>query len=360
MEKKLLIIVFAVASLHGNAQNIAGTYMPRANDEVKRQEVKLEEQGAWSKGQEQNMVWDFSKLEMADGSSTADYADEKAYEGLLVGTEFCTRHYLEPRRDSLLIYGYENNLMKVSYDRPELLLHLPLTYGEKHSGALQGTLDYCETMLFRLTGDYETEVDATGVMVLPSGDTLRHVSRVHLTERIALHYIHADDSLQTDMQKSPLQVTDTYRWYAAGYRYPILETTTQGLLDIKPQARRTLYCPPEEQRTFYDEENEQLRRALAELDGQGGGDNGASTASPMSQCDISVSGDVITVDFNLTESATVRALVCNTQGMLFRQQSQICTAGIGQLTISCTGLRPGEYILYLNVNGQMKSRKVNI
>ena len=97
-----MIIVFAVASLHGNAQNIAGTYMPRANDEVKRQEVKLEEQGAWSKGQEQNMVWDFSKLEMADGSSTADYADEKAYEGLLVGTRhrarapFCILHITLP------------------------------------------------------------------------------------------------------------------------------------------------------------------------------------------------------------------------------------------------------------------------
>ena len=32
-------MILAVATLHGNAQNAAGNFLPRANDEVKRQQV---------------------------------------------------------------------------------------------------------------------------------------------------------------------------------------------------------------------------------------------------------------------------------------------------------------------------------
>ena len=34
MKKALIAMIFAVATLHGNAQNMVGTFLPRANDEV--------------------------------------------------------------------------------------------------------------------------------------------------------------------------------------------------------------------------------------------------------------------------------------------------------------------------------------
>ena len=127
MRKILIAMILAVAVLHGYAQNVAGNFLPRANDEVKRQQVAYV---AANEGAE-NTVWDFTQLDCSGREYTVCYAEEDAYEGLIVGTEFNTRHYYQASTDSLLLCGYENNLTKVEYDRPELLLHLPLTYGER-------------------------------------------------------------------------------------------------------------------------------------------------------------------------------------------------------------------------------------
>lgn len=66
-------------------------------------------------------------------------------------------------------------------------------------------------------------------------------------------------------------------------------------------------------------------------------------------------------EVTLQQTATVSALVSGTQGMLFLQQSQTSPAGTGyQLTLNCSALRPGEYVVYMNVNGQVTSRKINL
>ena len=379
MRKRLLTIILAVATLHGHAQNAVGNFLPRTNDEVKRQQVAYV---AANEGAE-DTVWDFTQLECSGREYTACYAEEEAYEGLIVGTEFNTRHYYQCAGDSLLLCGYENNLTKVSYDRPELLLHLPLTYGERQETLFHGTACYCERLFLRLFGTTSVEVDATGSMLLPSGDTLHHVSRVHIQKLKAEQqypqlttgqelkaYVDSltftGDSIRQRMHDGrQLMLTDTYRWYAAGYRYPIVESIATGPAGMEPQLAVTLYCPPEEQRSLYDEQNEQLRQLLAEADRHAaGGSNdgdGGNAPSSLSRCAVGVNGGTVTIDYDLTQPATISALVCNTQGMLFLQQSQTSEAGTGhQLTLDCHALRHGEYILYLSVNGQVTSQKVSL
>jgi len=116
---------------------------------------------------------------------------------------------------------------------------------------------------------------------------------------------------------------------------------------------------------LYDEENRRVREQLAAIDGKNGGDSGSEKddgmPSAMSRYDIAVSGQTITIDYDLTEGATVKGLVCNIQGMVFRQQSQ--THGAGEhyrMQLDCTGLRRGEYVLHLNVNGQVTSSTVSL
>ncbi len=379
MKKTLIAMIFAVAALHGYAQNTAGTFLPRANDEVTLRQTAYvaADEGA------EDMLWDFRQLEVSDREHPVCYAEEDAYEGLIVGTEFNTRHYYQASTDSLLLCGYENNLTKVEYDRPELLLHLPLTYGERQETLFHGTACYCERLFLRLFGTTSVEVDATGSMLLPSGDTLRHVSRVHIRKlKVEEHYpqigteqelkayvdslTFTGDSIRQRMRDGrQLMLTDTYRWYAAGYRYPIVESIATGPAGMEPQLAVTLYCPPEEQHTLYDEQNEQLRQLLAEADryaagGSNDGDGGNAPSS-LSRCAVGVNGGTVTIDYDLTQPATISALVCNTQGMLFLQQSQTSPAGTGyQLTLNCSALRPGEYVVYMNVNGQVTSRKINL
>jgi hypothetical protein len=59
MRKIVITMILAVATLHGHAQNVAGNFLPRANDEVNRQQVAYV---AANEGAE-NTVWDFTQLD---------------------------------------------------------------------------------------------------------------------------------------------------------------------------------------------------------------------------------------------------------------------------------------------------------
>lgn len=375
MKQILLSIILALTCLQSHAQNIAGIHTLRIGDDITKQlvEYELNDESAM------NMVWDLRDLSDLDGKHKVVYTDVYNKEQLVAGVENNALTYYEQRNDSLVSWGYEDNLTKVEYDCPVLLLKTPLVYGDRHEGLFHGTYAYCERMFARIFGEYQVKVDGTGVMLLPSGDTLRHVSRVHLRELSSLrHYpelstakqlrVYADslpfnnDSVRMAMALTPAVERNTYRWYAAGYRYPVLEVVETGQQGGDPTSV-AYYCPPEEQQ-LYDEENGRVREQLAVIDGKNGGDSGSEKddgmSSAMSRYDIAVSGQTITIDYDLTEGATVKGLVCNIQGMVFRQQSQTHGAGEHyQMQLDCTGLRHDEYVLYLNVNGQVTSSTVS-
>ena len=74
-----------------------------------------------------------------------------------------------------------------------------------------------------------------------------------------------------------------------------------------------------------------------------------------------MSGRTVTISYSLSESANVRALLCDVRGMVYKSHSATNPAGADyRLTLDCTGLRPGEYVLYLNVNGVVSSGKVRL
>lgn len=380
MKKTYNLFICLVLSTVAYSQNIVGLHQLRADDQVEKQTVAYT---APTEGG-QDIVWDFQGLEEQEASHKADYQEAARRKGIIVGTEQAALNYYRQTGDSLLLWGYENNLERMEYDRPILLLHTPLQYGEQWNGMFHGTKAYCEKLFARVFGIYSAVVDATGIMLLPSGDTLRHVSRVHIMEVRAEQQYHqvstaaglkalidsmapyTADSIRNRMNDGRMLVqTDTYRWYAAGYRYPVLETIITGPLGKEPVYFASLYCAPDEQEKQADEENGRLRDLLARQasaghgDGNGGGKS-AAQHNTMSHCAVAVNGRTVTVTYDLTDDATVKGLVCNIQGMVFRQQSQ--THGAGEhyrIQLDCTGLRRGEYVLYLNVNGRVASSTVS-
>ena len=380
MKHIILSIILALTCLQSHAQNIMGSHTFRIGDKVTKQIVENTPERESS----ENRVWDLRDLSDLDEKHKVVYTDVYNKEQLVAGIEKSTRHYYEQRHDSLVSWGYENNLTKVEYDSPVLLLKTPLVYGTRHDGLFHGIYSYCEKLFGRIFGEYQVSVDGTGMMLLPSGDTLRHVSRVHVRELKALHcyplvttekelraYVDSlpftNDSVRMAMTAdSLLAETNYYRWYAAGYRYPILEVVETGQQGGEAPSV-AYYCAPEEQETLYDEENEKIREQLAALDRQeadSGGNNGngqnGNLPSALSRYDVTVNGQTITIDYDLSEGATVKGLVCNVQGMLLRQQAQNHPAGEHyQMQLDCTGLRRGEYVLYLNVNGQVTSSTVS-
>lgn len=392
MKQILVIIALAMLTTLANAQNITGSHQVRVDDEVKKQLVEYDDVD--TRGQD--VVWDLSEVELPKWELTARYTKEDSRKGVVIGTERGTRYYYDQKTDALMLTGLENNLQKVEYDQPELLLPLPLVYGSRYDGQFHGTSAYCEKVFSRTFGTYQVEVDGTGSMLLPTGGTLRHVFRVHATkltsarffpevqrERMLKTFVDSirfpADSIRQGVALDTLVMeTNTYRWYAEGYRYPILEVISTGFKGEKPWTTEAYYCAPEEQEQLDDSDNELLRRELASNNGNGigtpsdgtaedgdgtgkNGNSGNGTGNLLKDLNVSVNNNTITIEYTLLQDATVTALVCSVSGIVYRQQSQTGQAGdYSLMSIRCDGLHRGQYVLYLNVNGQVTSQTVNL
>ena len=74
-------------------------------------------------------------------------------------------------------------------------------------------------------------------------------------------------------------------------------------------------------------------------------------------------GSTLTMDYSLDAEANTHALICNSRGMLYGQQSTRQLAGAGyQMAFDISTLPWGEYVLYVNVNGKVyneKFKKIN-
>lgn len=392
--KKIIIIQIAALSLSVNAQNINGAFQFRAEEQVKKQIVDYTPTAESA----QNMIWDLREMEVYEDDYHVDYTEKNGHDSIIVGTEQRSCYYYRQTNDSLLLCGFENNVTNVNYNRPMLLLHTPLIYGDCYDGLFSGTAIYGERIFLRTFGSYKVEVDGTGTLLLPSGKTLQNVYRVHVRKLSAgKHYPnimteqelkiltdsipYTADSIRNNMADSQkLTETDIYRWYAIGYRYPILETISIGSKNQNPRQTVAFYCAPETQEEIYDEENELLRRLLASNYGNGtgtqsdgtidgnrsdrtnnNGNNGNGASNLMKDLNVAIKNNAITIDYTLLQDATVTALVCSVSGIVYRQQSQRGQAGdYSLMSVRCDGLRRGQYVLYLNVNGQVTSQTVNL
>ncbi len=376
------IIPILLATGQGYAQNIEGNYQYRVGDEVRKQIVAYEATMIEPK----DSVWNLLELEELGTRRRVTYLPvyEKTEE-FVSSVEKNTRYYFEQRNDSLLFWGSENNLTKEVYDRPIMQLHTPLVLGNQYNGFFHGRMSYCERIFSRVYGSWSLSVDAKGMLLMPEGDTLNNVHLVHLhTVKVSIPYSHIStqeelktyvdsiapyttDSILIGLQDSMRhEVTDIYRWYAPGYRYPVLEMVNRKQKG-KTSQQEAFYLSPAVQETLDDAENELFRQQLANMKTEISGGAPSSmiadgdNPSPVSRCDVSVVGQTIKVNFDLNEDATVKGFVCDVLGMVLRQESHHYAAGSDcELTLDCAGLRSGSYVLYLNCNRVVVSHTVNL
>ena len=293
-------------------------------------------------------------------------------EDTLTGRERGERISLRESPSQTDIIGTEDYMGRMSYDMAETWLRFPMQPGDSVGGYFSATGPYCERLFLRRFGTYQTRADARGRMTLPDGTTLPNVLRLHTERHICTKATPIDtmkyrvakftvDSIVSNMHTvgTPLR-EDVYRWYAEGYRYPVLEART-----LTVEGERTLeevfVCTPEVQEALaYDTENEAERQRLAAEQAaktRGQSDNSIPGGVPgiKRQMDngfaYAVSqdggGSLITVAYDASRAVTVSALVASSQGYTYRHTEHQCEAGAGQFTIDCSGLRRGQYIIYI-------------
>ena len=315
-----------------------------------------------------NSVWSLEEADISKKTYQTEYTTK--HDTIMMLEQGC-RTYYNIGNDAVSIIGSENPQELISYDMPETWLKFPMYKGDSISGYFNGTGKYCDHLFMRRYGTYLTKTDAVGKLVLPSGDTLRNVVRLHTERYVGTIATPIDtiktevpvftaDSIMTHLISDTAKVReDIYRWYAEGYRYPILEAT---ILHVGSTAlsKEMYFFPPEMQKQLVlDEDNKRIRQQIADQQTSGDQreDDSNSLQSPIYINDVTVHEQTAVATFQLTEDADVKGLICTISGMVIRQKSQHFKAGTNcQIDIDCNNLRKGEYVLYLNANGQVTSQ----
>lgn len=289
--------------------------------------------------------------------------------------------------NNLLMNGTESQLQRMDYTLPEVWLQFPMALHDSLGGLFEGRGHYGERMFIRAAGCYKTVADAIGMMLMPDGDTIRHVLRLR-TERLTATASQPLDSMMAVydcFDSIPAIGTDSichllesdkgllhtvyYRYYAPGYRYPVLETTDiEGASNVNsPHYAVAVFTSLEEQEKLAaDMENEIVRQQIKDnplLVVNENINNGLNDVQRF-QYTISFnpSAQRITMSYIMNgnvNSLSVSLLLCNQQGIVFRKTEQLACEK-SELTLDCGGLPRGQYVLYIQAGEEKYAEKFNL
>ena len=362
--------------------------MFRSGDKLTKQQMEFKKPGEAGADQ----YWDFSQLKTINENYQVSYLDY--LDSLVVDREQRTLYKYSLKGDSLLFVGFENPVTIINHLKPELHLVFPVRYEDHHQDYYYGTGNYGGQLDVTLSGKFSSHADAYGTIVLPGGDTLRNVFRVHYTkkqlEKKLPHYsfsvpdsIFSTDSIEYRLATDTLWTqTDTYRWYAEGYRYPVFETIENTLyLHQQPhfQSATSFYYPPHEQyygldndsdnsdkreRIASDEENNQTGKDKSKR--RNSGSNGsADTGLQPGQEDLTYNisqnsnKDQVTVEYTLNEDAEVSIILFDMQGRQLSSSAKMKQAKGSYLeTVSIHKYQGKEFLLRIVVNEKVYGEKI--
>lgn len=371
MKRLLSIVLFSMSCISVMAQLSSQANAPRGGDNVERRVISLTSPGQCS----DFAVWDLSDKEVGTKSYVARHAGQKVNSDSLCLYDTGSRYGLELREDGVYVSSCENRNLRVTFDLPVKTLSFPMEPNDSLGGYFHGTGIYCDRRLTRCFGRWKLKADASGLIILPSGDTLR-VMRVHLQKRMSnLYYplgcirstlaaFNVDSILHCQATDTAVIVSDDYRWYARGYRYPVLEYRSAHMESRPEEKTHIAYlCPPESQEGLpLDDENARIREEERK-DGESGyrkhdieneaDDNGFKY--DFSQDTV---GKRVRISYTADAPVSVKAILANTTGIVYRTATS--AEGVsGDLTLGYGDLRPGQYIVYIRTGEKVHSEKFN-
>ena len=215
---------------------------------------------------------------------------------------------------------------------------------------------YCSRNKFRLLGKSTTKAKGEGKIILPSNDSLPNTLLIQRNVRGDIFL--SKDSVEPDSQVAKLQLElETNEWYFQGYRYPVFKTLQATLWNGKRTIMRRQYACTADVESFVnlvDEENEKLREKQQCVS------QNKSSASSLIDYHLAMNAKKLTIVYSLSESSQLRFVLSNTSGMLLKSVNLHGVAGEGyEQVLDLDSLPRGEYVLYINVNGQTFSEKVS-
>ena len=296
-----------------------------------------------------SMLWDFSEVSLGKHPGKlyllADSLD-------LPSAVFSGTHYhLSVHSDTLMLRGMEDKSLRIIYSRSPVLLAVPVHYGSTQTGTLLGSGVYCDRLHLRFSGHYIQQADAQGQLITPDGDTLRSV-RVHLQNVY-------DVSLSPlNTPEPPLRqvrlVEDMFTWYPVGSIIPVVVVRT-----ISADRRHTLVC-----RAWYVHRGSP-DRAMSPKDPddflrtQQSDDTIHRLHEPIDyQIYVGNGGRNVAVYYTLANDGRIEFVLSDASGIVYQQYHADARRGVAtSQRINCQAMRPGQYVLYINVAGHRYAEK---
>ena len=315
-------------------------------------------------------VWDFSEAEIRRVHTLWYNMEGDSFSVNEGGTSWRTIVH----GDTLWLKGFENRHTLIEYDEPLPLLRYPFSYGDSIKGIFHGIGKWCDRTFMRVWGHGITRAEGEGTLILPGGDTLRHVLMTRsfrCTYHITYDSIHTWDALRRAVASdsrgglpdtagiAPV-VKETHSWYVPGCRYPVLRTDHSS--DLLGSFSLTLLYPPEAQQELdYDMENALVRRSQEFWGNSHHTDDGdAHVLADYSLC-TDPSAMELTLHLTLSSPACVSLLLSDASGIAWRSASQAFeSSGVHSISISYAGLPHGQYAVRVSCGADTFTEKFSV
>ena len=350
---KKALIVFHVLAMQFIATIACGQISlsdmpPLAIDSLQKNKIRSFSPGMGGK----NKIWDFSRKLVSKESYKIMFKNDSSNVITFSGLGESNNYRIIS--DTLVHFISESPLKRKEYILTKLSKKFPLEYGDSVTKDFRCEGIYCGNHPFREIGTTTVHVDAIGAIILAEDDTINNVRRVHTIDSYSICMDNNVASLDT--AKLTQVIDERYEWYVQGSQYPIIEnvtSTTYHNMDVIGTTRYAYCNLPEDKSALYISSDDNLLY-----------DNDNSFDDLESEPDIihyniETDGRNIKIRYDLDADATICAIVANHMGMTYSRKVWTQKAGHGYSSqIDCSGLRNGTYILYINVNGKIYSKKV--
>lgn len=350
--------------------------IPRTGDELVKLQIEFKDPGR--KGT--NVLWDFSKQKVINNEYKITYSGDS--DSLIIAREQRSLYKYSLKRDSLLYIGLENPTTLINCVHPELQFIYPVHYGDIQEGYFHATGDYCNQLDLVVSGKSSYHADACGILLLPEGELLENVLRIHhiqrKIEKQTPHYsysitdtIYPVDSIDYYLRNEPVyKQTDTYKWYAEGYRYPVFETVINSIYrngQLFNQDKTSFYYPPGEQNYGLndDPENREKReRMTAEKEKRKETEEEYENPNYIQgsvnyNVYLNKEKSELRIEYQLEKTTGIAFRLFDIQGkLLFQQPKEIKDAGCYSVNIPVTGNFVKEYLLQIAADEKTYSEKI--
>ena len=244
---KRVIFIFLLPVLYFapvNGQLKIGLNLPRAGDVIVKQQVEYKDPGRTG----ENVLWDFSRLNVVNPEYTLSYrlpklsrnntyilgldtfpAGQVNVDDFITGEEHYTAYHYYLKDNQLFLLGHVNAVSQMHNEKPLQIMKYPFDYGSRFEDDYYSLTFYAGADPMRSKGNITVSSEASGMMILPDQDTLKHVTMIRTVRTI----VEIPDTallrkyVGREMPEPVNTRIENCLWYEKGYRYPVFETIRQ-------------------------------------------------------------------------------------------------------------------------------------